>query len=115
MKKHWKEKQFLEEFSKTPVVNAVCGRINLSRQSIYRWLEEDKEFRTKFFESLSQGRDNVNDLMESQLISKGQQGDYRAVIYWLEHHHKDYLPLGRIKEEKKEGLAELIKRARKIF
>lgn len=85
MKKHRKAKLFLEELRRTPVVNAVCKQINITRQTVYRWLKEDPEFKKEYEECLSQGIDNVNDLSRSQIINLIKQGDFPAVKYWSSH------------------------------
>jgi hypothetical protein len=91
MKKHRKAKLFLEEIQKTPVVAAVCNKLNISRQSVYRWLSEDFEFRSLYKEALSHGSDNVNDLAESKMIGSIDRGEPWAIKYWLESNHKKYL------------------------
>jgi hypothetical protein len=114
MKKNRFKKQFLDELKKTPVVSAVCSRINLSRQTVYRWTEEDEEFKEEFNKCLLKGRENVSDIMESQLINMGQQGEYRAVIYWLEKHHPDYFSEKKKNEDKREGLFDILRRGLNI-
>lgn len=89
MKKHRQAKQFLDELRKTPNMSAVCNKLGLSRQTIYRWRKE-YDFETEFEECLSQGTDNINDLAESKLIGKIQDGDTRSIIYWLENNHNKY-------------------------
>jgi hypothetical protein len=90
MKKVRISKQFLEEVSKTPVVTAVCAKLNISRQTFYRWLKEDFEFRSKFEETYKQGTDNINDLAKSKLISKISEGDWQAIKYWLDSRDKEF-------------------------
>jgi hypothetical protein len=91
MKKHRKAKLFLEELRKTPVVNAVCKQVDISRNTVYRWLKEDPEFRQEYEECLSHGIDNVNDLAVSQVINKIKQGDTGMTKYWLSHNHYGYM------------------------
>ena len=90
MKKSRQAQQFLLELQNTPVVSAVCTKLNLSRQTVYRWLKEDSDFKKQYEVCMSQGQDNVNDLAESQLIKKIQQGDMRAIVHWLENNKKKY-------------------------
>lgn len=91
MKKHRKSNQFLEELRKTPVVSAVCRQLDISRQTISRWVKEDPEFKKEYEECLSQGIDSVNDLAISQTINKVKQGDSGMIKYWLSHNHKTYM------------------------
>ena len=78
------KKIFLEELSKTPVVSAVCNKLNLSRETIYRWLKEDPEFKRKYAEAYTYGTNNINDLAKSKVISKINEGDFQATKFWLE-------------------------------
>ncbi len=91
MKKHRKSKLFLEELRKTPVINAVCKQVDISRNTVYRWLKEDPDFRQEYEECLSRGIDNVNDLAISQVINKIKQGDTGMTKYWLSHNHYGYM------------------------
>jgi hypothetical protein len=91
MKKRRKAKLFLEELRKTPVVNAVCKQVDITRQTVYRWLKEDPDFKREYEECLSQGVDNVNDLATSQVINKIKQGDTGMTKYWLSHNHQSYM------------------------
>lgn len=90
MKKHRKARQFLEELRKTPVVSAVCKQMDISRQTIYRWYEEDPGFKKEYDECMSQGIDNVNDLAISQVINKIKQGDSGMTKYWLTNNHERF-------------------------
>ena len=91
MKKSRLAKKFLEELRKTPVVSAVCAKLNLSRQTVYRWYDTDSDFRNEYDICISQGRDNINDLAESKLITKIQDGESRAIEYWLDNNSKRYI------------------------
>jgi hypothetical protein len=90
MKKLRKKKEFLEELRKTPIVSAVCNKIGISRQTVYRWFNEDPEFKAEYDECMSQGVNNINDLAESKLISTIDRGEPWAIKYWLESNNKKY-------------------------
>ncbi|MBP9772804.1 MAG: hypothetical protein KBD26_03150 [Candidatus Pacebacteria bacterium] len=66
-------------------MSAVCKEIDISRQSISRWLKEDPEFKKEYEECMSQGIENVNDLATSQTINHIKQGDIGMIKYWLSH------------------------------
>ncbi len=91
MKKHRKSKLFLEELRNTPVVSAVCKQLNLSRQTIFRWLKEDPDFKKQYEECMTQGINNVNDLATSQTINKIKQGDSGMIKYWLSHNDDRFM------------------------
>lgn len=80
----------LEQLRKTPIVQTVCEKLNISRNTYYRWRKEDKEFAKAADEALKEGSLLVNDLAENQLISAIKDKNITAIIYWLRHHHSDY-------------------------
>lgn len=80
----------IESLRKTPIVQAVCEKLNIGRATYYRWRKEDKEFAKLTDEALKDGSMLVNDLAENQLISAIKDKNMTAVIYWLRHHHPNY-------------------------
>jgi len=86
---HLKE-AILEQLRKTPIIQIVCEKLNISRMSFYRWKTEDGEFARKIDEALLDGQLLVNDLAESQLISAIKDRNMSAVMSWLKHHHPSY-------------------------
>ena len=44
MKKNKFQDQFLDELRKVPIVQVACEKTGLSRNSVYRWRKDDKEF-----------------------------------------------------------------------
>jgi len=89
-KKEAQAEQFLELLSETPIVSAVCERLNLSRQSVYRWCREDRNFKREFDECVARGRDNINDLAESKLIKALDKGEPWAIKFWLMNNKTNY-------------------------
>jgi hypothetical protein len=86
----------LEQLSKTPIVEAACQKIGISRMTFYRWKNEDKEFAKQVEKSIFEGQHLVNDLAESQLIGAVKDRNLAAITYWLRHHHPDYASKLRI-------------------
>lgn len=80
----------LEQLRKTPIIQIVCEKLNISRMSFYRWKKEDEEFARKIDEALLDGQLLVNDLAESQLISAVKDRNMSAIMTWLKHHHPSY-------------------------
>lgn len=91
MKKDKVEKTFLEELAKTSNVSVACEKVGLSRQTVYRWKDESKEFDQMFEEAINLGVDSVNDLAESRVITRIKNGEFSACKYWLDNHKKDYI------------------------
>ena len=91
MKKNPKKTQFIKEIKEVPIISSVCMKVNISRQTFYRWMEEDEPFRTEVTKAMNVGRDSVNDLAESQLINSIKDGDLHATKYWLSSNHARYV------------------------
>ncbi len=89
--KHPKKKQILRLLEDTPIVSAVCSQLGISRQTFYRWKQEDKEFDKLCEERLNIGTEAVNDLAESVLINQIKGGNIHAVKFWLSNKNKDYI------------------------
>lgn len=83
--------EFLEQLCKIPNVSLACEKTGLSRNTIYRWRNEDKDFKREMDAALKAGIDSVNDLAESKLISHINGGSMRAIEYWLNNHKKAYV------------------------
>jgi hypothetical protein len=90
MKKNKTEKQFLEELSKVPIIQVACEKTGLSRQSVYRWRKEDKEFAKKMDQSMEDGVAFVNDMSESQLLTMIKEKNWSAISFWLKHRNNNY-------------------------
>lgn len=75
---------------KTPIVQAVCQKIGISRATYYRWRKNDQVFSDEIDEALSEGKHLINDMAESQLISAIKDRNLTAIIFWLKNHHKAY-------------------------
>lgn len=74
---------FLEELRKIPIVTVACEKTNLSRNSVYRWKREDKEFSKSMDEALIDGEALVNDLSEGQLLTLIKEKNFSAIRFWL--------------------------------
>ena len=90
MKKDKSQAPFLLELEKVPIVQIACEKTGVSRNSVYRWRKEDKEFSRKMDEALANGISFVNDMSESQLLSLIKDKSYQALSFWLRHRHDAY-------------------------
>lgn len=100
MKKSKKAKKIIiEQLKKTPIIETVCQKLDISRMTVYRWRQEDKEFSKQIDGSIIDGRYLINDLAENQLISAVKDKNFSAISYWLKHHHPDYANKLQIKHE----------------
>ncbi len=90
MKKPKHSKLFLEELKKVPIIQVACEKTGVSRNTVYRWKREDKEFAKALEEALSDGVSYVNDMSESQLLSLIKEKNFPAVRFWLNKRHPAY-------------------------
>lgn len=90
MKKNKTQDQFFEELKKIPIVQVACEKTGLSRNSVYRWKKEDKEFSKKMDQAMTDGVAFVNDMSESQLLTMIKEKNYPAISFWLRHRNDNY-------------------------
>ena len=89
-KKNKVKDSFLEELKKIPIVQVACEKTGISRNSIYRWKREDKEFSKLMDEALAEGEDLVNDMSESQLLTLIKEKNFSAIRFWLNHRNPKF-------------------------
>ncbi|HRY62401.1 MAG TPA: hypothetical protein P5056_01365 [Candidatus Paceibacterota bacterium] len=119
MKKNKFQDQFLDELRKVPIVQVACEKTGLSRNSVYRWRKDDKEFLKKMDSALSDGVALVNDMSESQLLTLIKEKNYPAISFWLRHRNDNYKNKLEIttKEDNEEltpSQAKIVKQALKL-
>lgn len=84
-KKNRLQQAFFAELKKIPIVLVACEKSGISRNSVYRWKREDKEFSKVMDEALSEGEALVNDMSESQLLTLIKEKNWQAISFWLRH------------------------------
>ncbi len=119
MKKNKFQDQFLDELRKVPIVQVACEKTGLSRNSVYRWRKDDKEFLKQMDIALSEGVALVNDMSESQLLTLIKEKNYPAISFWLRHRNDNYKNKLEIttKEDNEEltpSQAKIVKQALKL-
>ena len=79
-KKDTKKELMIEALEKSlGVVSQACQSIGISRQTHYRWIEEDPEYKFQV-ESID---DVCIDFAENQLFKKMKDGSDAAIIFYL--------------------------------
>jgi hypothetical protein len=68
----------------------ACEKIGVSRNSIYRWRNDDEEFRKEMELALDDGEALVNDMSESQLLSLIKEKNWSAISFWLRHRNPKF-------------------------
>jgi len=84
--------KLIEALSESGNVSFACKRAGVSRDTYYRWREEDEKFREESGTAVASGKEFVNDLAHSQLIRSIQSGDMGAITFQLANCHEDYQP-----------------------
>lgn len=111
---------FLEELKKIPIVLVACEKSGISRNSIYRWKREDKNFSQAMDEALAEGEALVNDMSESQLLTLIKEKSWSAISFWLRHRNpkfKDKIEVSSKIEDNGElspSQAEVVRQALKL-
>ena len=90
MKKNKKQVEFLEQLRKIPIVMVACEKSGISRNSIYRWRNDDEGFRKEMETALAEGEALVNDMSESQLLSMIRDKNWAAISFWLRHRNPKF-------------------------
>jgi ACT domain-containing protein len=90
-KKKLSQKELLiEQLRKTPIVQACCDKIGVSRATFYRWKKDNKSFAAKVDSAIIDGCQLINDFAESRLIEAIKDQNISAIFYWLNHRHPAY-------------------------
>jgi hypothetical protein len=97
----------IKRLSEVRIVEIACKSVGISRSTYYRWIQDDETFKLYCEDAIRQGTDTISDLAESQLVSKIKSGDFRAVVYWLEHHSRDYKPRSKYPAEEVDHFKEM--------
>lgn len=84
------KKALIDELKKMPIIEVACRRTDTGRTTYYRWREEDKEFAKEVDESIQFGKNIINDLAESKVITGIKDDDKTYTLYWLNHNHTSY-------------------------
>jgi len=84
------KKEIVELLETELTIMAVCGKLGLSRNSVYRWMKEDKNFAKQVVEAKKTCVHYLNDDCESRVISKIRNDDANMIKFWLRYRHPDY-------------------------
>lgn len=82
MKKN-KRKIFLSQLEEIPIIKLACDKAGISRNTVYRWRKENKEFAEKMDKALNEGENNIDDLTNAQYFSLIKNGCWPAIRYRL--------------------------------
>lgn len=85
-----KKTLFIDELKKFPNFEKACAKIGMSRSTVYRWRDKDKEFLKAIEESRTQGEEFITDMAEAQLISAIRDRNMQSIFFWLRAHSSRY-------------------------
>lgn len=88
--KEYQKEDVLKEIKNELTIKAVCKKLNLSRQTVYRWLKDDKSFKTELHKARKEAIDDMNDECENRVLNKIRNDDSGMIKFWLKYHHEDY-------------------------
>jgi transposase-like protein len=107
-KRDTKKKRFIETLSVQGTVSHAAQAAGVSRNTVYRWRIEDREFAA----SWDVAHETAVDAVESVLYQKALSGDTICMIFYLKAHRPQYrdrlnVDVKQVQSEIEERLAEL--------
>lgn len=88
------DKGYKEEFIKTIeeelTIKSACKKLNLSRQTVYRWINDDTSFGMDIQNAIKNAVLDINDECEDRVLNKIRNDDSNMIKFWLRYRHPDY-------------------------
>lgn len=81
---------FISILQKTPIILAACNGSKVSRASVYRWMNDDLEFKSLVDETIKLGLEDQCDIIERELFKKSRDGHFASIKYFLSKNHPKY-------------------------
>ena len=96
--KYTKKELFLEAYkNKMCNISSACKAVNIGRKTYYNWLKKFPIFKQQVVEV----KGSLTDMIESQLLKKIENGNQRAIEFYLINRKKDkYSKMHNIKRIK---------------
>lgn len=101
--------EFVQHLKRNPNIEWASQRTGIHRSTIYRWIDEDRDFKKMLGYALKEGVSVMNDIMESLLLQAAKKGKIPAITFWLRNHHPAYLQ-GRFQEKLMDAIADVIRK-----
>lgn len=90
MRQNKVRRALIEQLRRLPVREVAYDKVGISRMTSNRWRKASKKFADEMDAAMNEGREFINDLAESQVITLIRQGEIKAVRLWLQHNHQRY-------------------------
>lgn len=84
------KKEIIELLETELTISVVCARKNISRNSMYRWMTEDKIFAKQVDQAKRNCVKYLNDICEDKVVAKIRNDDSGMIKFWLRYRHPDY-------------------------
>jgi hypothetical protein len=107
-KRDTRKKRFIAALEARGTVLHACRAAGISRQTAYRWRDDDPEFADQWEEA----RENAVDVVESTIYQQAIGGNTLARIFYLKAHRPIYrdrlnIDIEQLNSEIKERMAQL--------
>src|SRR5688572_13750515 len=107
-KRDTKKKRFIETLAAQGTVSHAAEAAGVSRNTAYRWRQEDEEFAALWDEA----HENAVDAVESVLYQTAMSGNIVAMIFYLKAHRPIYrdrlnIDIKQVQSEIEEKIAQL--------
>jgi len=83
-------KALLVELEKTGIASNACSKLGIVRSTYYRWYNDDIDFRMQADSAIESGRANMVDFAESKLVQNMNEGNQRALEFYLKSNDSRY-------------------------
>lgn len=80
----------LDQMRRLPIREVAYEKVGVSRMTCSRWRKTSKKFADAMDAASNEGREFINDLAESQVITLVRQGEIKALRLWLQHNSARY-------------------------
>lgn len=71
-------------------ISSVAKKLGIARQTLHRWIKEDKHFAKDVKEATHNAVEILNDDCENRVVAKIRNDDTNMIKFWLRYRHPDY-------------------------
>lgn len=82
--------KILSLLRENPNLQRACKKAGIARSTLYRWMEENVDFRDDVRDAQEIGQDTMNDYVEAKLMENIQNNTQRSIEFYLRHNSPKY-------------------------
>lgn len=86
-----KRNQLIEILNENPLVTYACKKVGIGRNTFYRWVRSNPDFKREVEHALSLGRGQWVDTAEAALMKAIRDGNLGAIKFFLTHNDRRYI------------------------